>query len=63
MTHPGHMTLTPVKRQWPVFSRRHSHSLVVSAKAKAGLKQIDVSKQLNVSVRSVRNMAVLSPHK
>ena len=31
MIHPGHMTLTPLKHQWPVFSRRHSHSLVVSA--------------------------------
>ena len=27
MIHPGHMTLIPVKRQWPVFSRRHSHTI------------------------------------
>ena len=34
MIHPGHMTLTPVKRQWFVFSRRHLHSLVMSAIAR-----------------------------
>ena len=30
---------------------------------KAGMKQAAVSKQFYVSVRSVRNMSVLSPHR